>query len=121
MDRKIILIADDEPGVRLTVTRMLGEDHIVLEAGDGMEAVDIARAQKPDLIFMDLLMPKLNGYTACLRIKTDEATKGIPVVILTAIGDEPHKQFADRMDADGYITKPFTREVLVDEIRRLSP
>ena len=119
MDKKRILIADDEPGIRSTVARMLGEDYTILQAADGREAWDIAREQRPDFIFMDIMMPKLNGYTACLRIKTHEATRGIPVVMLTAIGHEPYKKFAGGMGADGYITKPFTREALLEEMRRL--
>ena len=119
MDKKTILIADDEPVVRLTVSRMLDKDYSVIEAADGEEAIDIAKEQKPALIFVDLRMPKLDGYAACLRIKTDQATKGIPVVILTAIGHELDKGFAEEMGADGYITKPFTRESLLEEMKRL--
>jgi len=119
MDKKRVLIADDEPSIRLAVTRMLADEYTMLEAADGQEAVDIAREERPDLIFMDIMMPNLNGYTACLAIKNDHATKGIPVVMLTAMGDEPHKQFAEGMGADGYITKPFTREILLEELKRL--
>jgi two-component system alkaline phosphatase synthesis response regulator PhoP len=121
MDKRKILIADDEPGVRLLVTRMLGEEYIVLEAADGQEALDIAERQHPALILMDLMMPKTDGYTACLRIKTDQITKEIPVVILTAIGHELNKRFAEEMGANGYMTKPFTREALLKEMRRLLP
>lgn len=121
MDKQSILIADDEPGVRLLVSRMLAEEYIVLEAADGEEALDIAERQHPALILMDLMMPKIDGYTACLRIKTDQATKEIPVVMLTGIGHELNKSFAEEMGAAGYITKPFTREALVEQMRRLLP
>jgi len=119
MDKKRVLIADDEPNIRLAVTRMLGDEYAILEAADGQEAVDIAKEQRPDFIFMDIMMPNLNGYTACIAIKHDEATKGIPVVMLTAIGHNPHREFADAMGADGYMTKPFTREILLEELKRL--
>jgi two-component system alkaline phosphatase synthesis response regulator PhoP len=119
MDNQKILIADDEPGVRLTVSRILEKEYIVLEAADGEEAIDIAKAQKPSLILMDLMMPNLDGYAACLRIKTDQATKGIPVVMLTVVDHKLSKKFAEEMGADGYVTKPFTRESLLEEIRRL--
>jgi two-component system alkaline phosphatase synthesis response regulator PhoP len=121
MDKQKVLIADDEPGVRLVVSRMLGEEYIVLEAADGEEAMDIAKRQQPALILMDLMMPKIDGYTACLGIKTDQITKEIPVVMLTAIGHELNKRFAEEMGANGYITKPFTREALLEEMRRLLP
>ena len=119
MDKKKILIADDETGIRLTLGRALDKDYVVLEATNGEEAVEIAKGQKPDLILMDLIMPKMDGYAACSQIKADEATKGIPVVILTAIGHELNKKFATEMGADGYITKPFNIQELIDLITPL--
>ncbi|HEU65394.1 MAG TPA: response regulator [Chloroflexi bacterium] len=119
MDKKKILIADDEPTIRLTVARMLDKDYIVLEAANGEEAVDMAGREKPDVIFMDLMMPKMDGYTACSLIKNNQATKTIPVIILTAIGHEFNKKFAMEMGADGYITKPFTTQTLLDAIAPL--
>ncbi len=119
MDKKKILIADDETGIRLTVGRILDKDYVVLEATNGEEAVEIAKGQKPDLILMDLIMPKMDGYAACSQIKADEATKGIPVVILTAVGHELNKKFATEMGAEGYITKPFNIQELIDVITPL--
>ena len=116
MDRKKILVADDEPSIRLTVTRMLDKDYIVLEATNGEEAVDIAKGQRPDLILMDLMMPKMDGYTACSKIKADQATKVIPVIMLTAVGHEFNRKFAMEMGADGYITKPFSSQDLLHTI-----
>ncbi len=116
MGKETILIADDEPSIRLIVTRMLDKEYIVLEATNGEEAVNIAKGQTPDLILMDLMMPKMDGYTACFRIKADQATKAIPVIMLTAIDHELNKKFAMEMGADGYITKPFTTQELMDVI-----
>lgn len=116
MDKRRILVADDEPGIRAVVARMLDQDYVVLEATNGREAVDIAGRERPDAILMDLMMPEVDGYTACSRIKADQATKGIPVIILTAVGHEFNRRYATEMGADGYITKPFTRQVLVDAI-----
>jgi len=119
MDKKRILIADDEPNIRAVVARMLDKDYIVLEAANGKEAVDIAGRERPDIILMDLMMPEMDGYTACSLIKADQATKMIPVIILTAIGHEFNRKFAMEMGADGYITKPFTPQVLADAISPL--
>ena len=71
MDKHKILIADDEPGIRLTVSRMLEDECIVLEAADGEEAVHMAKTQRPALILMDLMMPKMDGYNACSILKAD--------------------------------------------------
>jgi CheY-like chemotaxis protein len=119
MDKKKILIADDETSLRLTVGKILDKDYVVLEAANGEEAVEIAKGQKPDLILMDLIMPKMDGYAACSQIKADEATKGIPVVILTAVGHELNKKYAMEMGAVGYLTKPISSQELIDKITPL--
>ena len=119
MEKKRILIADDEAGIRLTIGRMLDKDYVVLEAANGAEAVEISKGQKPDLILMDLIMPKMDGYTACSQIKADEETKGIPVIILTAVGHELNKKYATEMGAVGYITKPFSIKELINLITPL--
>ena len=119
MDKQKVLIADDEAGVRLLVSRILEEEYIVLEAADGAEAIDITKEQQPALILLDLMMPKMDGYATCLRIKADQETSGIPVIILTGIGHDLNKKFAEEMGADEYITKPFTRESLLKRMRQL--
>ena len=116
---KKILIVDDEPGVRLTLSRILGKKYTVLEATNGEEAIKIAHEQIPDFILMDLLMPKMDGYTACSKIKTHPQTMKIPVFILTAIGHELNKKYAEEMGADGYITKPFTKQDLLSTVSQL--
>lgn len=118
MDRKKILITDDEENIRLLVSSMLGGDYIVLGASDGKEAVDMARSQKPDLILMDIMMPKMDGYTACHTIKKDPVTNAIPVVMLTAIGHELNVKLSQEIGASGYITKPFSPRDLLDTIDR---
>ena len=114
---KKILIADDEASVRLLVKKLLSKNYIVLEANDGKEAVTMAYSEKPDLILMDIMMPKMDGNTACYALKMNQDTKAIPVVMFTAIGYELNKKLSqDVMGADGYITKPFSRQDLLDTI-----
>jgi len=113
-----ILIVDDEETVRRLLRSMLGNKYIVLEAKDGEVAIDIARSQKPDFILMDIMMPNIDGYTACHTIKQDPATKTIPVVMLTAAGQELNKKLAQEMGADGYITKPFGLLELLNTVER---
>ncbi len=117
--RKKILIVDDEPSVRSLVKKLLGKDYVVLEANDGKEAVNMAQSQQPDLILMDILMPKMDGLTACYAIKMNETTKSIPVIMLTAVDYELNKKLSqDVMGAHGYITKPFSSLQLLKAVGR---
>jgi two-component system alkaline phosphatase synthesis response regulator PhoP len=115
-DKKKILIVDDEPNVRRLVHTILGKDFIVLEAEDGKQAIDVAGTQAPDLILMDMLMPRMDGLTACYTIKNDPTTKSIPVLMLTAIGFELNVKLSQQMGADAYMTKPFTSQALLEKI-----
>lgn len=118
---KRILIADDEETVRSLVKRLLGKTYRILEAENGEEAVKVAVNEKPDLILMDILMPRMDGLTACYAIKRNPATKGIPVVMLTAVDYELNRKLSqDVMGAQDYITKPFDAETLTDVIAKLT-
>lgn len=118
---KRILIADDEETVRSLVKRLLGKNYKVLEAENGEEAVKVAVNEKPDLILMDILMPKMDGLTACYAIKRNSATKGIPVVMLTAVDYELNRKLSqDVMGAQDYITKPFDAETLTSVMAKFT-
>lgn len=120
MREKRILVADDESGIRLMVSRMLGKDCLVLEAENGREAVNIARLQKPALILMDIMMPDMDGYSACHAIKSDPETRNIPVIMVTGIEHELNVKLSIEMGADGYITKPFSLEELLETVDRFA-
>ena len=114
---KTILIVEDEPK-NMTLTRDLLKisGYQTIEAVDGAQGVEKAKASKPDLILMDIMMPKMDGYAACREIKADQSTRLIPVVMLTAVGYDLNKKLAKQMGADGYVTKPFSRQQLLDAI-----
>ncbi len=111
----------DEPNVRQLVSRLLAEDYIVIEASDGKEAVNTAFEQQPSIILMDIMMPNVDGYTACYIIKSNPATRAIPVVMLTGVGHELNKKLSQQFGADAYVTKPFGLQELKDIIARLLP
>ena len=112
-DKKKVLIVDDEPAVRQLVQRILSTDFAVIEARDGAEALTMTHSHKLDIILMDMMMPRVDGLTACYAIKTNQATKAIPVVMITAVGYDLNKKLSqDIMGADGYLTKPFSAEEL---------
>ena len=117
---KTILIVEDEPkNLKLTRDLLKISGYETIEAVDGKQGVEKAKSAKPNLILMDIMMPKLDGYSACREIKADQSTKNIPVVMLTAVGYDLNKKLAKQMGADGYVTKPFSRQQLIDAISPL--
>ncbi|MGB8262867.1 MAG: response regulator [Dehalococcoidales bacterium] len=118
-NKKKILIVDDEPNVRRLLHTILGKTFDVLEAEDGRQAIEITNSQKPDVVLMDMMMPKMDGLTACHMIKNDPATKSIPVIMVTAIGFELNVKLSQQMGASGYVTKPFSSEDLLGKITQV--
>ena len=119
MAKKAILVVDDEPAIRLLVKNMLDKSYQVYLATDGQEAIDITRRTKPALILMDIMMPKVDGYTACRTIKTDDETKNIPVIMVTGVGYDLNKKLSEGVGAADYITKPFNPSDLLEKINSL--
>jgi CheY-like chemotaxis protein len=117
---KVILIVEDDPkSMTLTKDMLMVSGYTTIQAADGSQGVELAKSAKPDLILMDIMMPKKDGYAACHDIKADPATKNIPIVMLTAVGYELNKKLAKTVGADGYVTKPFNRQGLIDAISPL--
>ncbi len=115
-----ILVADDEPDIVETIQLVLeARGHEVLKANDGMEALDQARNHNPDIIFLDVMMPKLDGYRVCRMLKFDSQYKKIPVVLLTARAGSKDISTGGEVGADEYITKPFDVNDLLELVDRL--
>lgn len=108
-----ILIIDDEIHIRMLLEQTLEdleEEHgvAILSASNGEEGLDIIRREKPGLVFLDIMMPKLNGYEVCRRVKQDPALSGlIAIVLLTAKGQEVDRRQGLELGAKQYMTKPF--------------
>jgi len=117
--KKKVLIVDDEPNVRSLSRTILSKKFEVVEAEDGRQAVEIANAQKPDVILMDMMMPNMDGLTACYAIRNDPVTKSIPVIMVTAIGFELNIKLSQQMGANAYVTKPFAPKDLFDKIEQV--
>ena len=114
-DKKTILIVDDEkPIVDILVYNLEKEGYKTLEANDGVAAVEIATNQKPDLILLDIMLPKMDGLTVCKKIRS---SLNVPILMLTAKDEEIDKILGLEMGADDYITKPFAIEELLARIR----
>ena len=114
--KKKVLVVDDEPNVRRLLHTILNKNFEVFEGEDGKQAIEIANTQKPDVILMDMMMPKMDGLTACHAIKQNPATRSIPIIMVTAIGFELNVKLSQQMGASGYVTKPFSSQVLLEKI-----
>lgn len=119
MAKKKILVVDDEKEiVNILCTSLEMQGYETLSAFDGQEGLDMARNEKPDLILLDIVMPRLNGYQVCRELKKDEATKSIPILMLTAKTQESDQFWGKETGADEYITKPFDTLNLLELIRQ---
>ena len=117
-----ILVVDDEPPI-LDLVRFTLEDAEVrvVEASDGVEALALARRLRPDLILLDVHMPRLDGLEACRQIKRDPALARTPIVMLTAAGQEADRARGREAGADEYLTKPFSPLALLALVEALVP
>jgi DNA-binding response OmpR family regulator len=116
-----ILIVDDEPHLRMLIQQTLEEleDEGVelLVAANGEEALDTIRAEHPQLVFLDVMMPKKNGFDVCHEVKHELGLSGIHVILLTAKGQEFDRQRGEAVGADLYMTKPFDPDALLATAR----
>jgi CheY-like chemotaxis protein len=115
----ILVADDDEPSRRLIEAMLIPKGYQVITAKDGKEALDIIHKQAPDLVLLDIMMPEMDGYLALSKIKEDQLTASIPVIMVTAVGYEFNKKLADQLGANGYITKPVDMLELRNAIAQL--
>ena len=119
MAKKILVVEDEVEINELVCSRLEISGYEVISAQDGLEGLEKARKEMPDLIILDIMMPKLNGYHVCRMLKFDEKYKSIPIIFLTARGQQYDKDVGKEVSADSYIAKPFDGEVLLKEVNRL--
>ena len=125
MGKKYILVVDDDPDLVETVGMMLeNKGYEVGKAYDGIEGDESIKKRRPDLLVLDVMMPRKNGYVLCAELKKSKHTRDIPIILLTAVGEAvPTTSYshADGMatEADDYIPKPVDVESLVESIERL--
>ncbi|MGD9145046.1 MAG: response regulator [Anaerolineae bacterium] len=118
--RKKILVAEDEPDIRdLIAITLRYAGYKVLEAIDGEDAVNKAREESPDLILLDVRMPNMNGYQACILLKAQDSTRGIPIIFLSARGQETEIKRGLELGAEEYILKPFAPDELYRRVDRI--
>ncbi|ABZ76472.1 response regulator receiver protein [Shewanella halifaxensis HAW-EB4] len=106
MKKARILVVDDDPVCSSLLLSILGDDYQVTTVNTGCDVADIANIQRPDVIFLDIMMPGKNGYQVLKDLKQDPQTSKLPVIIVSALSEQSDENLALRIGADGYITKP---------------
>jgi DNA-binding response OmpR family regulator len=120
MSKAKLLIVDDESDlVEMLSLRLEANDYQVISASDGQDGLDKARSELPDLIILDVMLPKIDGYKVCRMLKFDEKYKQIPVILFTARTQASDIKLGADVGADAYITKPFEPDILLDKVAQL--
>ncbi|MCU7853265.1 MAG: response regulator [Candidatus Thiodiazotropha sp. (ex Monitilora ramsayi)] len=117
---KKILIVDDEPNIVLSVEFLMKRSgHDVVTATDGQQALDLLAEVDPDLMILDVMMPRKNGFEVCTEVRADQRFQKLPILILSAKGREAEVKKGLSLGADAYITKPFSTHELVEKVSEL--
>jgi len=116
---KLLIIDDEKDFVETLAERLTAKGYEIIKAFDGKEGLDKIHTEKPDLVLLDIMMPEMDGFDVCRKLKIDEAFKNIPVIILTAKFQPCDLKFGMEMGAEEYITKPVELNVLTNKIREL--
>ena len=120
MAKKRLLLVDDEVElVEMIKFRLEASGYEVLTANDGQQALEIARREKPGLVILDVMLPKMDGYKVCGLIKKDSRYAHIPVMMFTAKAMDADMKLGQEVSADAYLTKPFEPKVLLEKIKEL--
>jgi len=115
-----ILIVDDSPTIVAMLRKFLQQNgYITLEAGDAEKGVEVARAERPDMIFLDIVLPGMNGFAALRLLRRDPDTRDIPIVMISGNEQATEQFYAQRIGADDFMKKPFSRAEVFARIERL--
>jgi twitching motility two-component system response regulator PilH len=115
-----VLVVEDSPAQQKMITDLLLSSGMsVTVAADGVEALEQMQGQRPDLVVLDIVMPRMNGYEVCRRIKADPKTQDVPVVMCSSKGEEFDRYWGMKQGADAYIAKPFQPTELVGTVKQL--
>jgi DNA-binding response OmpR family regulator len=121
MGKKILLVDDENNIVTILEARLMANGYDVVTASDGQEGLAKARSEKPDLIILDIMLPKLDGYKVCRMLKFDDQYKHIPIILFSARTQDSDLETGKQQGADAYITKPFQPDALLSKIKELLP
>jgi DNA-binding response OmpR family regulator len=116
---RILLVDDEKDMVEVINLRLEANGYQVMVATDGQEGLTMAREKRPDLIILDIMLPKMDGFTVCRMLKYDEKFQDIPIIMLSAKIQAADLERGEEMGADAYITKPFKADELLAKMKEL--
>jgi len=117
--RKVLIADDSTTDLKNLEQIVSGAGYQVITAASGKEAVSKAKAERPDAILLDVVMPDMNGFQACRAITNDAATKNIPVILVSSKGEKTDKVWGEEQGAKSYVTKPYTPDQILGQLRAL--
>ncbi|MBW2185113.1 MAG: response regulator [Deltaproteobacteria bacterium] len=118
MSKKILIVEDEESLLKLATILITSQGHEVIAVSSGVKALDALAREHVDLVLLDVMLPELDGFEVCRRIKDAPETKSIPVVMLTAKKNQVDLDLGDEVGADWYITKPFKSANVIETVER---
>jgi len=116
--KKILIVEDEESLLKLESILLTSKGYEVRGVPNGMAALDSLKEERPDLILLDIMLPEIDGFEVCRRIKSDPSTKHIPIIMLTAKKSREDMARGEQVGADWYITKPFKSAMVIETIQR---
>ncbi len=116
-----VLIAEDEPNIVESLSFILSRSGCdVASAPDGESALSSIRGDRPDVVILDVMLPKMNGFEVLKTVRSDAELKTIPIIILTAKGQSQDRRMAEEIGADAFVTKPFSNQHIIDTVKELT-
>ena len=113
-----VLVVDDSPADLKNITNIVSEaGFAVVSATNGKDAVEVAKAEKPSIIFLDIIMPSMDGFATCRALANNEETKKIPVIFVTSKNQKADRLWAQMQGAKGFITKPYSADDIIDQLK----
>lgn len=117
----LLLVDDNEQNLELLEAYLEDLGASIRTASDGLAALNEVKRQPPDLILLDIMMPRMSGFQCCAKLKGEASTKHIPVIMVTALNEESDRERAEDCGADGFISKPLNKAEVLDLVRRFLP
>jgi DNA-binding response OmpR family regulator len=119
MGKKILIVEDERDVVDIVTIRLEAAGYECISAHDGQEGLEKVKSEEPDLVILDLMLPKIDGYKVCRLLKSDEKYRHIPIILFTAQAQKRDIDAGKKSGADAYIVKPFEPQVLINKINEL--